>query len=84
VRPGGSKESANHPGYKQRLVDARATDLVETELFDPVGNAATSLVVVPPIPNATFEPFDLLVERAKSRELILQTVGQLRRKLIIQ
>jgi nitronate monooxygenase len=29
-----SKESANHRGYKERVVAARATDLVETELFD--------------------------------------------------
>jgi nitronate monooxygenase len=29
-----SKESANHRGYKERVVAARATDLVETELFN--------------------------------------------------
>jgi nitronate monooxygenase len=29
-----SKESANHRGYKERVVTARATDLVETVLFD--------------------------------------------------
>lgn len=29
-----SKESANHRGYKERVVAARATDLVETKLFD--------------------------------------------------
>jgi nitronate monooxygenase len=29
-----SRESANHHGYKERVVAARATDLVETELFD--------------------------------------------------
>jgi nitronate monooxygenase len=29
-----SKEAANHPGYKGRIVDAKALDLVETTLFD--------------------------------------------------
>ncbi|KAA0997763.1 nitronate monooxygenase [Paraburkholderia panacisoli] len=29
-----SRESANHRGYKERVVAARATDLVETRLFD--------------------------------------------------
>ncbi|QYY33042.1 MULTISPECIES: NAD(P)H-dependent flavin oxidoreductase [Cupriavidus] len=29
-----SSESANHRGYKERVVAARATDLVETRLFD--------------------------------------------------
>ncbi len=29
-----SGESANHRGYKERIVAARATDLVETEIFD--------------------------------------------------
>ncbi|MGF6727393.1 nitronate monooxygenase [Paraburkholderia sp. GAS41] len=29
-----SRESANHRGYKERVVAARATDLVETELFN--------------------------------------------------
>jgi nitronate monooxygenase len=29
-----SKESANHHGYKERVVAARSTDLVETTLFD--------------------------------------------------
>ena len=29
-----SQESANHRGYKERVVAARATDLVETEIFD--------------------------------------------------
>jgi nitronate monooxygenase len=29
-----SRESANHRGYKERVVAARAPDLVETELFD--------------------------------------------------
>ncbi|WP_434667456.1 nitronate monooxygenase [Paraburkholderia sp. A3BS-1L] len=29
-----SKESANHRGYKERVVAARGTDLVETTLFD--------------------------------------------------
>jgi nitronate monooxygenase len=40
-----SRESANHPGYKERIVAARATDLVETELFDPVGQECPHRVI---------------------------------------
>ncbi|WP_434667480.1 nitronate monooxygenase [Paraburkholderia sp. A3BS-1L] len=40
-----SKESANHRGYKERVVAARATDLVETELFDPVGQECPHWVI---------------------------------------
>ncbi|BCZ84754.1 2-nitropropane dioxygenase [Paraburkholderia terrae] len=49
-----SKESANHPGYKQRIVAARATDLVETELFDPVGQECPHRV----IRNSTFSTWE--------------------------
>lgn len=40
-----SKESANHRGYKERVVAARATDLVETEIFDPVGQECPHWVI---------------------------------------
>jgi nitronate monooxygenase len=40
-----SKESANHRGYKERIVAARVTDLVETELFDPVGQECPHWVI---------------------------------------
>lgn len=35
------------------------------------GEAATCFVIAPPILNATFEPFDLLVKRMESQDLIL-------------
>jgi len=40
-----SRESANHRGYKERVVAARATDLVETEIFDPVGQECPHWVI---------------------------------------
>jgi nitronate monooxygenase len=40
-----SKESASHRGYKERVVAARATDLVDTELFDPVGQECPHRVI---------------------------------------
>ncbi|MFM0079059.1 nitronate monooxygenase [Paraburkholderia sediminicola] len=40
-----SRESANHRGYKERIVAARAADLVETELFDPVGQECPHWVI---------------------------------------
>jgi nitronate monooxygenase len=49
-----SKESANHRGYKERVVAARATDLVETELFDPVGQECPHWV----IRNSTFSKWE--------------------------
>ncbi|SOE54256.1 NAD(P)H-dependent flavin oxidoreductase YrpB, nitropropane dioxygenase family [Burkholderia sp. OK233] len=49
-----SKESANHRGYKERLVAARATDLVETELFDPPGQECPHRV----IRNSTFSRWE--------------------------
>jgi nitronate monooxygenase len=49
-----SKESANHRGYKERVVAARATDLVETELFDPVGQECPHRV----IRNSTFSKWE--------------------------
>ncbi|MFM0008079.1 nitronate monooxygenase [Paraburkholderia dipogonis] len=49
-----SKESASHRGYKERVVAARATDLVETELFDPVGQECPHWV----IRNSTFSKWE--------------------------
>jgi nitronate monooxygenase len=49
-----SKESASHHGYKDRVVAARATDLVETELFDPPGHECLHRV----IRNSTFSKWD--------------------------
>jgi nitronate monooxygenase len=49
-----SKESANHRGYKERVVAARASDLVETELFDPVGRECPHWV----IRNSTFSRWE--------------------------
>ncbi|MGO4330400.1 NAD(P)H-dependent flavin oxidoreductase [Cupriavidus sp. 2TAF22] len=49
-----SKESANHSGYKERVVSARARDLVETELFDPVGQECPHWV----IRNSTFSKWE--------------------------
>lgn len=49
-----SKESANHRGYKERVVAARATDLAETELFDPVGQECPHRV----IRNSTFSKWE--------------------------
>jgi nitronate monooxygenase len=49
-----SKESANHRGYKERVVAARATDLVETELFDPPGQECPHRV----IRNSTFSQWE--------------------------
>ncbi|MFM0341409.1 NAD(P)H-dependent flavin oxidoreductase [Paraburkholderia fungorum] len=49
-----STESANHRGYKERVVAARATDLVETELFDPAGHEFPHSV----IRNSTFSKWE--------------------------
>ncbi|WP_233848859.1 NAD(P)H-dependent flavin oxidoreductase [Paraburkholderia sp. HD33-4] len=49
-----SEESANHRGYKARVAAARATDLVETEIFDPVGQECPHWV----IRNSTFTKWE--------------------------
>jgi nitronate monooxygenase len=49
-----SRESANHRGYKERLVAARAPDLVETELFNVGWQACPHRV----IRNSTFSRWE--------------------------
>lgn len=40
------------------------------------GDASTCVIVAAPVENALFDPCNLLVERAQSRELVLQAVHQ--------